>query len=164
MEMVVMVGIAGSGKTTHARRKFPRYVRISMDKYRKDKLWLDKRHKLMYRFHRELPIGSTRVTSGNKKAECVLADDALGNGRSVVVDDTNLTRAIRRPYIALARKHDTHVRAVFFGSFERARVQNAGRAKDEDMVDANVLDRQIAQLERPSKDEGFDSVEAGDER
>ena len=95
-----MVGIAGSGKTTHAGRKFPGYVRISMDEYRKDGSWPGKRRELIGRFHGELPVGSIRLTSGNKKAECVLADDALRTGRSVVVDDTNLTRghtqALRR--------------------------------------------------------------------
>ena len=79
----------------------------------------------------------------------------------MVVDDTNLTRAIRRPYVVLARKHDAHVRAVFFGDFERALAQNAGRNYDEGRVERSVLGRQFDELERPSKGEGFDSVELG---
>ena len=161
VEIVVMVGIAGSGKTTHAGRKFPGYVRISMDEYRKDGSWPGKRRELIGRFHGELPVGSIRLTSGNKKAECVLADDALRTGRSVVVDDTNLTGAIRRPYVALARKHGARARAVFFTDFERARVQNAGRA--EGRVDGSILERQLGELERPAESEGFDSVERGGE-
>ena len=158
VEVVVMVGISGSGKTTYSRRRFSRYVHISMDTYQKDGSWPDKRARLIRRCDRERPAGTIRITSGNKKAECVLADDALGRGKSVVVDDTNLTRAIRRPYLALARKHGAGIRAVFFGDFERAHVQNAGRAKDADRVDESVLHRQLDELERPSKGEGFDDV------
>lgn len=158
-----MVGIAGSGKTTYARGKFPRHIHVSMDRYKKEESWNGTRRVLMDRFDRELPIGSIGITSGNKKAECVLADDALGNGRSVVVDDTNLTKAIRRPYVALARKHGAHVRVVFFGDFERALAQNAGRTGSEGRVDGSVLERQFDELERPSKGEGFDSVELGGE-
>ena len=158
VEVVVMVGIAGSGKTTYSRRRFSRYVHISMDTYHKDKSWPTKRARLIRRCDRERPAGMVRITSGNKKAECILADDALGRGKSVVVDDTNLTRAIRRPYLMLARKHGAIIRAVFFGDFERARVQNAGRAEDEDRVDEGILDRQLGELERPSRTEGFDDV------
>lgn len=158
VEVVVMVGISGSGKTTYSRRRFSRYVHISMDAYQKDELWPVKRARLIRRYDREQPAGTIRITSGNKKAECVLANDALGRGKSVVVDDTNLTRAIRRPYLMLARKHGACIRAVFFDDFERARVQNAGRAEDGSRMDESVLSRQLGELERPSKGEGFDDV------
>ena len=153
-----MVGIAGSGKSTYSSRWFSRYVHISMDTYHKDASWPVKRARLIRRCDRERPAGTIRISSGNKKAECVLADDALSRGKNVVVDDTNLTRAIRRPYLALARKHGASIRAVFFSDFERARAQNAGRTDDEDRVDESALSRQLDELERPSKGEGFDDI------
>lgn len=79
------------------------------------------------RYDVERPVRLARM-SGNKKAECVLVDDTLAADRSIVVDDTNLTRKIRRPYVTLARKRGVWVRVVFFNNFEAARARNAKRA------------------------------------
>ena len=88
--MVVMVGIPGSGKTTHARARLPGHVYVSMDAVKaNESSWIPERRALIMRYDAERPVRLARM-SGNKKAECVLVDDALAAGCSVIVDDTNL--------------------------------------------------------------------------
>lgn len=152
-----MVGIAGSGKTTYARGALPDHTHMSMDIYRDDTSWPAKRRSLIGRYDRERPIGSTPISSNTKKAECVLVDDALAAGRSVVVDDTNLTREIRRPYVLLARKHGAAIRAVFFSNTRVARHRNSKRV-GKDRVPEDAVTGQLAKMERPAKEEGLDSV------
>ncbi len=152
-----MVGIAGSGKTTYARGALPGHVHVSMDGHRDDASWPAKRRSLIDRFGEERPLELAGLGSRNKEAECVLVDDALRAGWSVVVDDTNLTREIRRPYVLLARKHGAAVRAVFFSNTRAARHRNSRRA-GRDRVPEDAVTGQLAKMERPSKEEGFDDV------
>lgn len=154
-----MVGIAGSGKTTYANSRFPDYVHVSLDTNRKS-LPLVVRRRLIQRYDRERPLDLVNISS-NRKVECVQMDDTLKDNRSVVVDDTSLTREVRRPYVELAQKHGAAIRAVFFTNVEQAYVWNEGRANkpDEDMVPKHVLDEQCERLEPPTKNEGFGSIQ-----
>ncbi len=153
-----MVGIAGSGKTTYATDMFPGHVQVSMDRYRKDKSWAVKRRGLIHRYDCERPLGSILIDSGNKKAECVLVNDALKEGRDVIVDDTNLTKKIRRPYVILAQKHRAVIRVVYFRNIRQAYARNARRVKGEDVVPKKAIDKQRDELEPPSENEGFDTI------
>lgn len=152
-----MVGLPGSGKTTYARVKLSRHAYISVDNVRDLRSWRRRRRILIARYDEERPVRLGRM-SGNKKAECMMVGDALAAGRSVVVDDTNLTRAVRRVYVALARMHGAHIRAVFFADFEGARARNAMRAGN-DRVPDDAVDRMRDLLEPPAKSEGFDKVD-----
>ena len=172
-----MVGIAGSGKTTYAGDRFPNHARVSLD-VNKRSLPRDKRFRLMDRYELENPLCLKRQPpgmppnpagpryakalsgdqgSGNRKAEYVQMADYLGAGRDVVVDDTNLTRELRWPYVLLARQHGARVRAVFFTNVRTARQRNAKRAGD-DRVPEDVVTGQVARMERPAEEEGFDDV------
>lgn len=152
-----MVGVAGSGKTTHVRKALPDHAYVSMDELRKDQMWPTKRRNLIERYEQELPLGEEHPNSGNKKAECVLVDDALREGKDTVIDDTNLTQEIRRPYILLARKYDANIRAIFFWDTRVARIRNAKRKGDK-KVPSDAITGQIAKMKRPHEVEGFDSV------
>ena len=157
VEVVVMLGIPGSGRTTYARAKLRGHTYVSIDAVRNNMSWRPKRRALIMRYDAERPVHLDRM-SGNKKAECVLVDDALAAGRNVVVDDTNLTRKIRRPYVVLARKHGIRVRVVFFNDFEVARTRNAKRTWDEGRVPDDAVVRMQESLEPPTKAERFDEV------
>lgn len=152
-----MVGIAGSGKTTYVRSKLPGHAYVSMDELQKDGSWMDKRHKLIERYGKERPLNLAGLSSRNKEAECILADDALKDGRDVAVDDTNLTPEIRRPYVLLAQKHGAAIRAVFFSNTRVGRYRNSKR-KGRDKVPDDAVTGQIARMERPTEEEGFDSI------
>lgn len=152
-----MVGVSGSGKTTYARKEFPDHAYVSMDELQKGQTWPAKRHNLIERYEQERPLGDSHPNSGNKKAECVLVDDALREGKDTVIDDTNLTQEIRRPYVLLARKYDANIRAIFFWDTRTARIRNSKRK--EDRVPKDAITGQMAKMERPYKTEGFDSVD-----
>lgn len=157
MEVVVLVGIPGAGKSTYARAGLPHHAYVSMDDVRDRKSWIRRRRLLIARFDAERPVRLGGL-SGNKKAECVMVDDALAAGRSVVVDDTNLTRAVRRPYVALARTHGARIRAVFFCDFEGARARNAARQAGDGRVPEGAVAEMWDLLKPPAAGEGFDEV------
>lgn len=172
-----MVGIADSGKTTYANDRFQNHAHVSLDINRRG-MTRDERLGLMDRYGRENPLGLGRQPSnmppnpagkrhaeslsgdqgsGNRRAEYIQMADFLEAGRDVVVDDTNLTRELRWPYILLARRHGATVRAVCFTDVRTARMRNARRVGDDRVLEDTVTG-QIAKMERPTKEEGFDSV------
>lgn len=172
-----MVGISGSGKTTYANERLQSHARVSLD-INKRNLPQDERFRLMDRYGQEDPLGLERQpsktppnharskctkslsgnqSSGNRRAEYVQMADSLGAGMDVVVDDTNLTREIRWPYIVLARRHGARVRAVLFTNARVARRRNLKRS-GYDRVPEDVITGQLVMMERPTGEEGLDSV------
>lgn len=79
-EMVLMVGAPGSGKSTFCVNHLPKYVRVNRD------------------------------TLKTKEKCYKVADEALGQGKSVVIDNTNPKKEDRRYFIDLAKKHGVKVR------------------------------------------------------
>lgn len=150
-EVVLMVGIAGSGKTTLARSKYAGHAHVSLDVIKKN------RHQ-KYELIRE--YGSRGYAGGslsvNRKAEYVMIEDALAAGRDVVVDDTNLTAEIRAVHVEHARMHGAEVHAVHFDNAVRAYRRNAARAAGR--VPHHVVVMQRAALEPPEILEGFASI------
>ncbi len=147
-----MVGIAGSGKSTLARSDYAGHVRVSIDDLKAD---FGRRCDLV-RAYQSGGYEGGRL-SNNRRAEYVLIDDALGAGRSVVVDDTNLTVEIRRGHIEHARRHGAAAHAVYFHDAARAYRQNAGR-RGAERVPGHVLGKQKAILAPPRMEEGYASI------
>lgn len=146
-----MVGIQGSGKTTLAKKEFPEHVHISLDKMK----GLDEgRGRLLMRYREEVQNHDPNL-SNNRRAEYILVRDALQEGRNIVIDNTNVTREIRKRYIDLAHEYGTAVNAIFFQNHLKAQEQNARRPEP---VPKNVLDGFLQDLELPHKDEGIDSI------
>ena len=151
-QIVLMVGIAGSGKTTLARSDYANHAHISLDAIKTD---FDRRCELA-RMYSARGYADTGL-SNNRRAEYVLIDDALASGRSVVVDDTNLTAAIRRGHIEHARAYGAAAHAVFFRDTARAYRQNARRTGGERVPDP-VLNMQMEEMMPPAADEGYASI------
>ncbi len=101
MEVIVMVGIAGSGKTTLATLLFPSHRRISLDEIRHD-----------------------------RRREDEMVEESLRQGENIIIDDTNLERKIRARHICLARRHGAQVKAVFMNlSMQKIQENNKNRKK-----------------------------------
>ena len=133
-ELVVLCGLAGSGTSTWRREHLAAtHVVVSKD--------------LM------------RSRSGKEARQQREIRAALGAGRAVVVDNTNLTREVRAALLALAREFGVPARAVVVHvPVELALERNAQREGPARVPDGIV--RQMAALwEEPVVDEGFDSVE-----
>ena len=149
VEVVLMVGISGSGKSTFAKQNFPNHVHMSLDDIRTwDSVY---RQEILDR-HSSPSIDSPRM---ERKIEKILITEALEDGKDVVVDDTNLTRKIRHEHVSRGWLYGAKVNVVFFDNAERAHEQNKNRPKP---LDEGVLYTQHKFLERPSRSEGFGYV------
>lgn len=129
MEMILLIGIPASGKTTWCKKALPGHIRISLDEIRG---------------HR-------------REIEDQMIESEMQKGNNIVIDDTNLTKEIRQKHIFLAKRHGATVNAVFFDvDIQKAHRQNLTRSKG---VPPCVLDKYEKQLEIPVKDEGFDFIQ-----
>src|SRR5579875_1854977 len=130
MEIVVLCGVPGSGKSTLSRTMFSDYVRINLDTLRT-------RHR-----------------------EDVAISQAISRQRSMVIDNTNVTSRVRRKYIEIARKHGFRVRAVCLVCPPSLAIsRNSKRKGTKEYVPVSAIMRYYRIFEIPTKEEGFDSVE-----
>ena len=133
MELVILVGLPGAGKSTFYRERFAAtHVLVSKD--------------LMKNARRPA-----------RRQEALIAD-ALGAGRDVVVDNTNPAVKDREPLIALARAHGARVVAYFFAAtpaecFARNRLRE-GPARVPDAAIFIINKR----LQPPTLAEGLDAL------
>lgn len=130
---MVLIGLPGSGKTTFYRTRFAATHRqISKD------LWPNARRR-------------------EARQQRVL-DEALARGESVVVDNTNPSRADRAPLIEIARARGARVVGFFFDVPTREAVaRNAGRT-GRDKVPNVAIFTAAKRLEPPVPAEGFDAL------
>lgn len=132
-ELIVLVGLQASGKSTFYRTHFAStHLLVSKD--------------LLRNSHRPA------------LRQVQLIEQALAAGRSVVVDNTNPTVADRADLIALGRHFDSRVDGYYFASeMLHCLTRNesrTGRARVPDMA----LYVTMGRLVRPSYAEGFDSL------
>lgn len=132
-ECVIFVGLQGAGKTTFYNERFAAtHVHVSKD---------------------DFPHARNRDERQRR-----LIVDALASGRSVVVDNTNPTPAVRAPVIAAARAAGAAVVGYYFDvplrlALMRNRARQ-GRARVPDVALFATAKRLIP----PSHGEGFDRL------
>ncbi|MCS7026203.1 MAG: AAA family ATPase [Bryobacteraceae bacterium] len=135
--IVLLVGLPGSGKSTWAARQ--NLPVLSSDEIRR------------------LLLDDPADQRANRRVFQILRfllKQRLALRRALsCVDATHLTRAERRPYLALAEIYDCEVEAVFFDvPLEVCKDRNRSRSR---VVPEDVLDRMAARLEPPTLEEGF---------
>jgi predicted kinase len=133
MELVILIGLQGAGKSTFYQERFAgTHVHISKDNFRHDRR--------------------------PARRQTMLVDEALSAGRSVVVDNTNPTVADRAPLIAQAHAHGATAIGYYLAAplalcLERNR-RRAGKQRVPDVA----LYATSKRLEPPSYAEGFDRL------
>lgn len=128
-----MIGLPAAGKTSFYRERFA----ATHDLVSKDLL------------------GRTRRPS--RRQEQLLAE-SLSNGRSVVVDNTNPSAAVRAPLIALARAHGAEVTGYYFPAEPGDALRRNRARQGRDRVPDAAIFAIRKQLEPPSPAEGFDRL------
>jgi len=131
-DCIILMGLQGAGKTTFCRERFPSHAVVSGD----------------------------LMPSARRKADRVRSEleRALDDGRSVVVDNTSPTAAVRAPLIQAARARGAQVIGYFLevstGAALARNRQREGKARVPDVAIFATARR----LERPSRAEGFDAL------
>ncbi len=129
MEIIVLVGIPGSGKSTIARNRFPNHKRLNLDTLH------------------------TRKKEDEEIATCLM------NGSDIIVDNTNTTQKSRKKYVQIAKLFGIPIRAIYINCpVDLALQRNASRTGKEHVPDKAVR-FYYKILQPPSTDEGFDVVE-----
>lgn len=133
MECVILIGLPASGKSTFFRERFAAtHDHVSKDLFRNN-------------------------PKPQRRQEYLIAE-SLASGRSVVVDNTNPSAAIRAPLIAIAKKHGAEITGYFFvteaGDALRRNRTRQGRERVPDVAIFTARKR----LEPPTAAEGFDRL------
>jgi predicted kinase len=133
LELIIFVGLQGSGKSTYYRAHFAAtHVHVSKDL---------------------MPNARNR----DDRQEQMIAQ-ALAAGRSVVVDNTNPTPAARAPLIAIGRRFGARVIACYFEiAVKEAVARNRLREGKARVPDVAIFVT-AKKLVPPSPAEGFDEV------
>ena len=132
-ELIIFAGLQAAGKSTYYRHHFAAtHVLVSKD--------------LM------------KNVRDREARQQQMIDEALGAGKSVVIDNTNPTPLVRLPLIAAARRHGARIIGYFFQvpvqlAVERNRMRE-GKARVPDVAIYSTSRKLVA----PNLEEGFDEI------
>lgn len=131
MELVVFMGLQGAGKSSFYRARFAEtHVHVSKDLFSRN-----------------------ARNKAARQREQIQA--ALSAGRSVVVDNTNPTRAERTELLELAQHHGAVALGYYFQSVLVDCLARNARRPDQSRVPSVGLFATSKRLELPSYDEGY---------
>ena len=130
---MILTGLQASGKSSFFRERFAQtHEHVSKDLF---------------------PNNRNR-----SRRQAQLVDAALGNGRSVVVDNTNPTPGDRRRPIEQGREHGAKVVGYFFDSELRECLERNRCREGRERVPDVALYATAKKLSPPSYEEGFDEL------
>ena len=146
-ELIVLIGLPGSGKTTYAKRyveamgKCGNVIRLSSDSIRAE-LYGD-----------ESVQGNPEVVFSTMRQRAL---DALSDGVSVVYDATNVTRKDRASIMSVCPKYVSTEAHIIWAPIEDCIMQDASRKRT---VGKAVIDKMLKRFQAPWYDEGFHAID-----
>ena len=135
MECVILIGLPASGKSTFFRERFAG----THDHVSKDVLRSNRRPQ--------------------RRQEQLVAE-SLAAGRSVVVDNTNPSVAVRRPLLDVARTYQAEVVGYFFVTDARDALRRNRTREGRERVPDVAIFTVRKHLQAPTPGEGFDRLYA----
>src|SRR5437867_6536341 len=90
--------------------------------------------------------------------QAVAVEKALAAGQSVVVDNTNPSRDVRAPLIALGRRHGARIVGYFFEVDVKTALMRNRQREGKGRVPDVAMFVTRKKLVPPSYDEGFDEI------
>ena len=134
-EMIIMVGLPGSGKSIYVRNNFDKHYGIV-----------------------------NQDECGTRKKCDKALQILLDNGMSVVIDATNYTSEMRAHYIEIARQHNYKVRCIIMNtdtllSKHLNAVRHVYSNGKIPLIGGVVYNKYNKNYEKPKKSEGFYSIE-----
>jgi len=133
VELVLFIGLQGAGKSSFYRARFAAtHEHVSKDRLRNNR--------------------------NPERRQRQLIAQALAEGRSVVVDNTNATAEARRPLIELGRAAGARVIGYYFESRLEDCLRRNARRQGKERVPDVALYASAKKLQRPALAEGFDEL------
>ncbi len=137
MQVVVLVGLQGSGKSTFYRERFAAtHELVSRDRFRNN--------------------------PQPRRRQRQLLEEGLAAGRSLVVDNTSPTPADRSEIVSVSRRFGAEVVGYFFRPDVRASLVRTARREGREKVPAVAILATAKRLVPPTHAEGFDRLYAVD--
>jgi len=132
-QLVIFVGLPGSGKSTYYFAHFAKtHAHVSKD--------------LMPNARRRDDRQSMAI------------EKALAAGESVVVDNTNPSRDVRAALIAVGKRHGARIIAYYFECSVRVAIVRNAQREGKGRVPKVAIFTTQKKLQPPTADEGFDEV------
>ena len=146
-ELVILIGLPASGKSTYIKKNYPKHIIVSNDHFvekqaKKD----DTDYTTAYN-----KIGRSKLIELGKKD----FQKALKTNRSIVLDNTNLTKEIRKQYLDLANNYKKIAIVFKISGKEQEKRLTQRKGKD---IPTDVLNKMKQDYQAPSKSEGFEEI------
>ena len=147
----MLVGIPTAGKSTFSNdKKYKDYIRVSSDDILQE---VAKERQQSYNTVFKANIRFAQI------AMMKVLRKAIEDGKSIIWDQTNLTRKQRREKLKHIPAHYKKTAVYFVVSLETALKRNTQRPGK--VIPPEILERMIKEYELPTNEEGFDTIIRG---
>jgi predicted kinase len=150
-EAIFLIGVPTSGKSTFSnQQKYSKYIRISSDD-------------ILQEVAKERQQSYNTVFKGNIRfaqiAMMKVLRKAIEEDKSLIWDQTNLTKKQRREKLKHIPAHYKKTAVYFIVDLETALKRNTQRPGK--VIPPEILERMIKEYELPTNEEGFDTIIRG---
>ena len=151
MELIMLVGVPTAGKSTFSSNpKYSKYIRVSSDD-------------ILQEVAKERQQSYNTVFKGNIRfaqiAMMKVLRKAIEDGKSIIWDQTNLTKKQRRDKLKYIPDTYKKTAVYFIVDLKTALKRNTQRPGK--VIPPEVLERMIKEYELPTLEEGFDEIVRG---